>query len=412
MSIDLKAPIIFYGIILYLLSFIVEGPIRYVLHSTGGESIIYIRDVFMVYILIAYMFNVLLLGRINKIMMATIFILFFHTIVGIFYLGKSQVLFGLKLMVPLLMGMMAYPIFSSRPETIKKIFLIFFSIAVLGVFLNMFVTFPWEGISYELAGHEIEGTRAWAAFGFKRLAGFSRISFGVAAQILIFSIYLISHLELTLVTVPLWLLAGIAILATTSKSIMVAYAVISLFLMIRKIIPNFYDIYQKALIVPIIIMIVLPVWAYIFSGSNVGMDILKNPLLVTFSDRMLNTWPDAFNILQKQGNFFLGRGIGAMGVSQVYFESQYYSPADNLFVYALGFFGMMSIVYFLYIYKLAQKIDLKNDLFYYYFILFFIIYGTLINVIETNFMLLFLGIWLRYLWSKDHEIGGKVLINI
>lgn len=412
MSMDLKSSIFFYGIIIYLLSFIIEGPIRYVLQSAGGESLIYLRDIIMLFIILVYVLKVLISGKINKILMVTMFLLFFHAIVGFYYLGKSQVLFGLKLMVPLLMGMMAYPIFSSRPETIKKLYLIFYLIAVLGVFLNMFVTFPWEGMSYELLGHEIEGTRAWTALGFKRIAGFSRISFGVAAQTLILSIYLITHLERKWVTVPLWLLGGIAILATTSKSIMVAYGVISLFLIIRKIIPNYHDCYQKALIVPIMIMIALPLWALILNRQNGGVDIFRKPMFLSLLERMLNTWPDAFEILQKQGNVFLGRGIGAMGVSQVYFESQFYSPGDNLFVYALGFFGMMSIVYFLCIYKLAQKIDLKSDLFYYNFILFFIIYGTLINVIETNFMLLFLGIWLRYLWSKDHGIKGKVLINI
>ena len=80
----------------------------------------------------------------------------------------------------------------------------------------------------------------------------------------------------------------------------------------------------------------------------------------------METWPAALDFLKSAGDPFLGRGIGGIGVSQLYFEKQYYIPGDNLFVYAFGYFGVMSIIYFVYIYKLAQKIDLKN--------IFFIIY--------------------------------------
>lgn len=411
MELDFKSPIIFYGIILYLLSMIIEGPIRYVLHITGGELLLYFRDLFLFIVIIAYIVKAIMSGRMHKIMLAMFCLIFFHTIIGVFYIQNIlQVLFGLKIMMPLFVGMLAYPVFHSRPKTIKYLFLIFFMIAVLGVFINYFKIFPWEGMSYNLAGQEIQESRSWDMLGIKRIAGFSRSSYDVATQIILLSIYLISNLEikLKLVTLFLWVIAGIAIVLTTTKGMVLAYALLSLFMVMYKIIPNFCNIYQKMLIVPIITTIVLPICAYSLFQSGL-LENIKSVLLTSLWSRMLDTWPTALAFLKSRGDLLLGRGIGGIGGSQLYFEQENYTPGDNLFVYALSYFGVMSIAYFAYVYKLAQKIDLKNGLFYYLCLLILFIYGITQSVFESGFFLMFTGMCLRYIWIKTYKNNRVIL---
>ncbi len=404
MVIAFKSCLMFYGLILYLLSIIIEGPIRYILNSVGADFIIYCRDILILLIILSYILKSLILGKINKLILITIFLLLFHVIVGLFYLENiMQVLFGIKIMMPLIAGMLVYPVFSSRPKTIRYLFLIFFCISVLGVFLNIFKEFPWEGMAYQIAGQGIRGTEAWSMLGIKRIAGFSRTNFEVSLEIIILSFYLITHIERKLITVPLWLLAGAAIMVTTAKGIIISYLITTVFLIVYAIIPNLYNYYQKSLIVPISIMILLPIGAYasVYSGF---IENFKNIYLRSFLERIEDTWPNTFDMVQKHGDLFLGIGVGGIGQSQSHFENlNYYSPGDNLFVYVYVFFGIMSIFYMLYFYKLSQNIDLKDGIFYYLCLLLFCCNGIIQNVIESAFSMIFLGLSLRYIWIKNYQ---------
>jgi hypothetical protein len=289
---------------------------------------------------------------------------------------------------------------------VKVILSIFYLVVIIGVYLNVFKQFPWEGLTYDVIGQTIEGTREWSTFGVKRVAGFARASFNTAIQLIILAIFLISYLENKWIKVFLWLLAGPAILLTTSKGILMVYVILSLFLIIYKIVPNFNNIYQKLLIIPILLMIILPVYAYFYYDQNVSQDFLKNPLLWTMHQRM-EIWPDNIAFLRKSGDTILGRGIGGVGMSQYIFEKRYALPGDNLFIYGFGYFGILSIIYFLYIYKLVQNINLKNNLFPYLLLMVLFFYGIVSNVIEDSFFMIFLGISLRNLWPNPIKIQIK-----
>jgi len=290
-------------------------------------------------------------------------------------------------------------LFISKPKRVKVILSIFYLIVITGVYLNVFKQYPWEGLTYDVIGQTIEGTREWSTFGVKRIAGFARASFNTAIQLIILAIFLVSYLGNKWIKVFLWLLAGPAILLTTSKGILMVYIILSLFLIIYKIVPNFNNIYQKLLIIPILLMILLPVYAYFYYDQNVSQDFITNPLLWTMYQRM-EIWPDNIAFIRKSGDTILGRGIGGVGMSQHIFEKRYSLPGDNLFVYGFGYFGILSIFYFLYIYKLAQNIDLKSNLFPYLLLMVLFFYGIVSNVMEDSFFMIFLGICLRNLWPN------------
>jgi hypothetical protein len=398
--INLQSHIIFYGVILYLLSLIIDAPMRYVMFLAGVPYLINLRDIFMAFIILVYIINVLISGKIHKNIVIIFFLLIFHSMIGILFIGNIlQILFGLKVIMPLIIGIIFYPLFISKPKRVKVILSIFYLIVITGVYLNVFKQYPWEGLTYDVIGQTIEGTREWSTFGVKRIAGFARASFNTAIQLIILAIFLVSYLGNKWIKVFLWLLAGPAILLTTSKGILMVYIILSLFLIIYKIVPNFNNIYQKLLIIPILLMILLPVYAYFYYDQNVSQDFITNPLLWTMYQRM-EIWPDNIAFIRKSGDTILGRGIGGVGMSQHIFEKRYSLPGDNLFVYGFGYFGILSIFYFLYIYKLAQNIDLKSNLFPYLLLMVLFFYGIVSNVMEDSFFMIFLGICLRNLWPN------------
>jgi hypothetical protein len=403
-SIDMKARIIYYGTIVYLFTLVFEAPIRYILNVAGISSVIYLRDGFILLVLSAYFIKVSITGKINKIILITFFIILFHAVIAIYYLNNVfQILFGVKILLPIILGMLVYHIIESRIKLTKVFLSIFLFLAILGIYVNFFKEFPWEGMTYEVAGKTIEATRAWTTFGVKRIAGFARTSYGAAIQIIILSVFVITQLKSKLSLTFLWLLSGGAIILTTTRTMVVNYIVMSIFLIVNKIMPNFNKIYQKALIVPIMATVLLPIYSYLFYDSNARTGFFDNPLLFSLKLRMIATWPDVFDFLNEKGGWVLGRGIGGLGMSQLHFESNYYFSGDNLFVYSLVYFGIFSIVYFLFIYKMAQNIDLKNGLFYYLIILALFIFGITANVIEDGFFGFFIGLSLRYIWIKSCE---------
>jgi len=399
MYMDLKSPLIYYGVMLYLFSLVFDAPIRYVLYLGGIPYLIYLRDLFVVSVIVAYILKSLMCGKIHKILLITFFLIFYHSVIAIIYIKNIlQVCFGIKVLMPIIIGMIAYPLFESRPK-LNNIFLTFFLfIAILGVYLNTIKEFPWEGLAYEVAGKAVEGSRAWTTWGIKRIGGFSRASFDAAMQILVLGSYVITHLKIKWIMLPLWFLAGPAILITTTKGIFLIYVLFNLFLIIHKIVPNIYNYYQKSLILIVLTTIMLPVISYAYSERPGIFDVFKNILFVTFWKRIVDVWPDLFIFLERKGSILLGRGIGGVGVSQLYFEPEYYSAVDNLFLYALIWFGVASIIYLIYIYKMAQSIDLQTGLFYYFILITLFFYGITQNIFENGFLMIFFGICLRYLW--------------
>ena len=60
------------------------------------------------------------------------------------------------------------------------IFRIVVPIVVMGIFLDKYLTFPWEGLGYQLGEYEVKVNRQWETFGMERLSGFQRASYDSA----------------------------------------------------------------------------------------------------------------------------------------------------------------------------------------------------------------------------------------
>jgi hypothetical protein len=155
--------------------------------------------------------------------------------------------------------------------------------------------------------------------------------------------------------------------------------------------PNYIKIYHRVLFILLGITIILPIISIgDFTYSNVPF------LFVSFFMRVFEGWPDAFRLIQHDGNLLLGRGLGGMGTSQLYFEIQKYNPGDNIMLIFYGNFGLLGVGYLLYLAKLGQSLDLKTELFYYLFLFSFFAYGITTSCIDNGVFCLFLGVFLGY----------------
>lgn len=384
--------IVYYGGLLYILSLILEGPIRYILYLGGGQYILYSRDLFIALCIICYLLHAAREFVIDRLLLVIIIIFIFHSIISLYYVGNiSMILFAWKVYFPLFFGILFGQLFFINLRLTVKYFTILCIVAIVGVFVNYYKTFPWEGLEYTLFGFDIEAVRFWTAWEFKRVSGFARTSFDSAIQILLLAIFLICYLKNKSLKLLLWLLAGSAILLTTTKGVILAYLVTSLLIIIIRYIPNYFNIYQKVLFVLIGIVIILP----LFSVQSLGVGNI--PLLFkSLYERMIISWPDVFKLVQENGNILLGRGLGGMGTSQLYFEIQKYNPGDNIFLFFYANFGILGAGYLLYLSIIGQSIDLNTELYYYLFIISFFIYGITTTCTENAMFNFFLGNYIAY----------------
>lgn len=397
----LRSYFLFLLIMLYLATMVCEGPLRYLLFDLNLEELLYIRDLIPITIILLFTVRSGFQGEV-PILLAYLFIIFtIHSIVAYFYVENLfMIAFGWKIMLSMVFGIAAYPIISMRIKSTVQYFCLFLAIALAGVLINFFVEFPWEGLTYSVADHVIEGVRSWQAWGIegwvKRISGFTRTSYDAAIQVMLLGIFVLSYLRSLWIKAILWMLIGVAIIMTNSKGMMVSFGCLSIFFIIYKILPTQRSLYQKLLLFAIILACVIPLIGNLLQfGESQDYAIFAN--IASFMDRTQNTWPEAFELVKRSGNLFLGRGMGGLGQPQAFFESQDFNPGDNIFVYAYVYFGVFSICYFYYIYHKAKTIDLNTYLHYYLIILVAFIFGIIANVFESPFFNFFLGLALGHI---------------
>jgi hypothetical protein len=150
------------------------------------------------------------------------------------------------------------------------------------------------------------------------------------------------------------------------------------------------------LFLAIIAACTIPFFAYLLGFGEVK-DSTVFTLLSSFMVRVEHFWPDAWDQLINKGNLILGRGMGGIGVPQMFFEPHEYNSVDNIFIYAYIYFGIFSLIYFYYIYVKSKVLNYHNDLCYYLILLTVFIYGTIQSIFESVILNFFFGMALGYI---------------
>ncbi|QLL29256.1 hypothetical protein D3A95_13260 [Thermosynechococcus sichuanensis E542] len=384
-------------VLLFILFEVFQGLLRWLLLLIRLEPLIYLpRLSFFLLIFIIPLIK----PKVNqKVLLITIFFAL-YTIWGIINLKNLvQALFGLWVLAPFLVGLWSSKLIDLRQQKTILIFL-FFS-ASLGVLLNVLLTFPWSGLTIEIGGQVIEVSRQWTAFGVERYAGFSRASFNAASQTLVLAIYSTIFTEFKSLKVFVWLLSGFAIYLTNSKGCIFSWIVLTLFFITLIPVKEKRFFCLSWTIIAIILsltMVILPISTLYTHYSIDYTNDLSLILLASFEDRLISVWPASFDLLNNLFYWLFGRGIGGIGAPQQYFESSRYLPADNLFVYLCVLFGLpiaiLSLLSVILILIKTSKSMLysKINKFKFCIILFILIYGNIVNILEEPVLALVFGL--------------------
>jgi hypothetical protein len=381
---------------LYFLTFVLEGPLRYVLALASFETALYARDaVLLSAIILATLRH--LRRPLSMYVVGMLFLLSFHSLTGVLFTAQPlQVAFGLKMILPFVLGVVIYKWARLESRALHATVLFFFVVTVTGIFLNYFQPFDWEGFSYRIGETNVQGAvRWWHDGGQKRLAGFARSSYDAAILVVACATFLAIYIRNVPGKLLLWAVAGFAIVLTTTKGALFAYAVLSLFFAVRmRLGRNGHSWALGFLWLPAGIMILLPVYSGVL---DVRLDFdspIERLLLGSYAERMENVWPRAFENLGQAGSFMIGRGIGGIGTPQLYFEPALWNFADNLFVFIYSTCGIIAFAYIFFFLWQAQGLKLRRsvDALTYANLMFALIYGITTAVLENAVIAFLLGL--------------------
>lgn len=392
---------IFVFTLIYLYSYILEGPLRYVLNVVGLDFIIYVRDIFALIAILASAISIKKQSfKLDAFLFLTLYIVAFFSVIGYYFTGHIlQVIFGIKILIPIFLGISFYKYFLKFYFKSKSLIIVTYWIISIGLIFGIAFQFPWAQLSIEVGDQEINVNRNWTYLGFFRPSGFTRSSFSVAGQLLIVSLLLMSFSSIRRKSKFFaWIIAGILIVMTTTKGVILGFLICSLLILSFSFFKN--RILKLAPVALLSMMVLVPTFILVLNLKlNLESDVQRFVFL-SFQERIERVWPGVINLLQEEGSFILGRGVGGVGTAQSFFESSNYVSPDNLFLYlfsVFGFFGILLIIILLI--KLLQKNYSEKGIEYFFYLLgvFIFSYGIISTAIEDPFYGFFFGLYLKYL---------------
>lgn len=395
---DIEERYILFTILLFIFFRVCDAPVRFILVKTGLSPLSSLPNLLMLSILSIYLLKTIRTLRMDRSVFCVLIFSCYAAITGFLFIGNArQIFLGFYGLLPFFFGVVSYEVFIHNFERLRHFIITCWIICVVGVFLALFISFPWVGFSYERLGMEVEGTREWASFGISRIAGFSRSSYDAALLILLLLLMLAALLKRRLLIICFFIVSGAAIVVTTTKTIIGVYLLLIGYLATR----SWQRFWSALTSVLTVVMVALPVSAqFIKYDLGITTDLWMRILLLSFEDRLLNTWPEGFNLLKNHGSFLLGRGVGGIGGAQKYFEKSIVNPADNLFLYLYVSFGLGAILILYPFLKrsvaLARAEETPLNLFFFLFALSVITFGMTANVIESPLHGLLFGIFFMY----------------
>jgi hypothetical protein len=391
---------------LYIIIVVFEGALRYYLWHKNLEMMIYIPKALMFCFFWLAILIDLANRRINKVYLTLLAGTACAFLVGWYNTGKFyQAAFGVWVYIPFLYGVLTIEPFI-RVEKRARLFVSALLLASLaGVWWDFFVPFPWTGFIYEIGQSMIEASRGWTTFGIDRCAGFSRASFSASNLILFFSIYLTCTVKNKLFIVMMWIASGLGLLATTHKTAITIYFLLTILIPLIKFFPRTRMIEYCYKITPglsAIIGICLPFLCGIVS---------LNPTLFTeeviFSSigmRFAATWPDAILLITDSGNLFFGRGLGGIGAAQLHFEPAYYNPVDNMYLSLYAGFGIGMFVFVgAWVWGLAKLWPERrwHDRLFWLFGFAILTSGWMVNGVEDPLTAVAMGLCVSYVYKRN-----------
>lgn len=400
------------AVVLFLLMQLNGGIVRWVLDMVGAAALAYVPNVMMLGCAAAILVYDLYWQRLTAGTLFFLTLIALSLFVGIVTTGSVvQPVFGLWVLVPFLFGLACAPAIMIKPGNKLLVLYPMFLIAIGGVIINSFVSYPWVGVSYQIGGVEVEGAREWqTSGGSARLSGLARSSFDVAGQIVVAAGLLSLQIRHPAARFLLWALCTVAVSLSTSKGILLALlmTIVASEALIRR--------NTRALgftfVIGVFWLFVPPIMGWTMDWQEAARTDIDNPLYGSFIDRMNDMWPKALDLALVHGLPLLGRGLGGIGVPVSIFEPALANAGDNVFVYCVVLIGVLAVPLFAIgitvLLKLCiqlEREDVRDML-----LLAVIInwYGGVSNILEHALLALTMGIMCRYVAAS---FGGRYFVD-
>ncbi|MBW6531612.1 hypothetical protein KZ820_12780 [Sphingomonas sp. RRHST34] len=385
---------------LYVIFTAIGGIVRGVLGPVGAAPLIYLPAVLAMPALFA---NTLVRVGDPRTSTPTIAVLVFLAIEIVIakLLGRANSAIAYQIYIFMAGLVMMAATQRGLQERIIAAMVPMFYVSVIGVFLNVFIDFPWKDATFEVMGTQQGAAREWTAGGVSRLAGFSRASYFAAACILVGFCAAEPKLKSFVMKAAAWAVGLVAIHLTTSKAPELAMALLpaTYFLLgrlkgtaapRRKLVANLYMALWVALIFAGPLLAVTYGRQLFPRGPGIG------PSYSSLADRVLTTWPNALALVNwgDPVSWLVGRGLGGIGGPQTVAEIDRYNPGDNLAIYLFVIFGLGALLIAFFIFRGGQRAiqsdrSGRRD---FAMIIAMLGIGSASNVIESVFAMMVLGL--------------------
>lgn len=345
----------------WLATGVIEGPLRGGLSTVGLANVLYLRDLVMVAATALAFLRPWTRGEPlapGLVLMGWGFGV--HLCIAILVGGNLfNALFGMKIFFPVLYAVAIYPAAQKNFPLLCRAMTVFFIVSVAGVFANHLLgPMPWEGLAYDTAFGSVQTTRVWwMEGGLRRLQGFARASFDAAMILGVSGVVVLATarrawVRMLVASLTLW-----AIVLTTSKGMVLAFAIASLWLVPSPRTPASFGIGRLLAAALLVLTCALPTTFAVVQVSEYPVDI--PPLLSSMWDRFSWMWPMAFASVPDHFGAITGAGFGGIGTPQGLVPRP--NSADSVFAYYYATFGLIGLAYLAFPLLAVMRRQAEND---------------------------------------------------
>ena len=378
----------------FMLSTIFSGPLRWTLASVGLAVAAYLPIVGALAVALLTLFYQFAKGAFGARALMLCACLGYALFVGLLLIpNPAQVAFAAYLFIPVYIGLLLAPAWqriAHWPRTIT----VLWACVVIAVLLNPYLAYPWVGFEYSVGSVSVETGREWWSGDVQRYSGVSRASFDAAIQSVILLTVACGHVAKRWWRLAMYGATAYCIWLTNSKTVLVVLAIAVVCIEIS-------PAALRRIRVPTIAILVSFGWAMPLFGLlyNPRLNALNtSSSLHSYEDRLRNMWPEAFDLWFQHGTWLTGRGLGALGTAQTYFEPQLFNAGDNLHLYLFVTLGVLAAPLTVYVcWQVAQLRFSTQRLGRVPLVLFIVTltYGLTTNAIENASVALILALVAR-----------------
>jgi len=246
------------------------------------------------------------------------------------------------MVLPVIFGAIFTREFSKTPNLAVRWLHLLWGIAIAGVWLGVFVEYPWADSTRLLGSHDVGIAKTADYLGVERKPGFARAPYAAALQATLCMLPLVCY---STNKAKIWTVYGITVitvLITFSKTAAMVIVVVGLLLVMDR---RWRARSGKAVILGCFaIGCTVPLTTVFISVGSGRIDGTWGFLLASLEERFRVAWPEALALMERQGAWLTGRGAGGFDTPQKLYGLEAVAAVDNFYLFVMGTYGLLGII--------------------------------------------------------------------